>query len=68
MAEHLSSEQKAAGLSPVWSTSSYQEIPGLNPGQDSLSCWPNGKAPDYGCFLYRSPFLQLDMLEVLKCF
>ena len=28
--------------------SSYQEIPGLNPRQDLMSCWPNGKAPDYG--------------------
>jgi hypothetical protein len=28
---------------------SHQEIPGSNPGQVSaLTCWPNGKAPDYG--------------------
>ena len=25
------------------------EIPGSNPGQDCKSCWPNGKARDYGC-------------------
>ena len=26
----------------------YQEIPGSNPGRDSSSRWPNGKAPDHG--------------------
>ena len=29
----------------------HQEIPGSNPGQVYLyatTCWPNGKAPDYG--------------------
>ena len=27
----------------------YQKIPGSNPGQDyEKSCWPNGKASDYG--------------------
>ena len=27
----------------------YQKIPGPNPGQDyEKSCWPNGKASDYG--------------------
>ena len=27
----------------------YQKIPGSNPGQDyKKSCWPNGKASDYG--------------------
>ena len=27
----------------------YQEIPGSNPGQVwDKTCWPNGKAPDYG--------------------
>ena len=27
----------------------YQKIPGLNPGKDwKNSCWPNGKASDYG--------------------
>ena len=47
MAEHLSSEQKVVGSSPIWS-SSYHEIPGSNPGQGLTPCWPNGKARDYG--------------------
>ena len=62
MAEHLSSEQKVAGSSPVWSIhvcrSSHQEIPGSNPGRDCpMSRWPNGKAPDYGVStqLFASP-------------
>jgi hypothetical protein len=34
--------------SGVEATVAHQEIPGSNPGQVSKTCWPNGKAPDYG--------------------
>lgn len=27
----------------------HQEIPGSNPGRVSMTRWPNGKTPDYGC-------------------
>ena len=30
----------------------YQEIPDSNPGRDSSSRWPNGKAPDHGNLIF----------------
>ncbi len=43
---------------------SDQEIPGSNPGQDCLSCWPNGKAPDYGGVTFAAHFLYVCLLAI----
>ena len=52
-------------------SSRHQEIPGSNPGQDWKSCWPNGKAPDYGviifCFVFTSQCYVSGVCQVIHC-